>query len=379
MAQAGRFLVVVWDGGGNIVPAAGLTAALVNQGHDVRVFGPASLQSRFEEVGGRFRPFRRAQPPDRTEADFSDNNPLAWTRFISGVRLAEDVLEELRSEPTDVAVVDAFLPAGFAAAEKAAVPAVALVHILYSPYIAGPLATHADPTRPMVERTRRRLEIPEIDASDPLMAGLCSRCALVLIATPKKFDFPADHIPANARYVGPMFDGPTASPRQPGTSRVLVSFSTTRMQQRAAIQRTLDGLADLDVKVVCTLGRVPMDGLTPPPNTSIVDWVPHNEILPRTDVVVTHAGHSTVMACLRCGVPLVCMPMVWDQPFNAERVATLGLGVNLPDSAPADAIRRAVMAVLEDGRFKQNARAMAETIAAYGNGAVAVQELESLL
>jgi len=73
------------------------------------------------------------------------------------------------------------------------------------------------------------------------------------------------------------------------------------------------------------------------------------------------------------------MPMVWDQPFNAERVATLGLGVNLPDSAPADAIRRAVMAVLEDGRFKQNARAMAETIAAYGNGAVAVQELESLL
>src|SRR5579875_1522914 len=333
MAQAGRFLVVVWDGGGNIVPAAGLTAALVNQGHDVRVFGPASLQSRFEEVGGRFRPFRRAQPPDRTEADFSDNNPLAWTRFISGVRLAEDVLEELRSEPTDVAVVDAFLPAGFAAAEKAAVPAAALVHILYSPYIAGPLATHADPTRPMVERTRRRLEIPEIDASDPLMAGLWSRCALVLIATPKKFDFPADHIPANALYV----------------------------------------------KVVCTLGRVPMDGLTPPPNTSIVDWVPHNEILPRTDVVVTHAGHSTVMACLRCGVPLVCMPMVWDQPFNAERVATLGLGVNLPDSAPADAIRRAVMAVLEDGRFKQNARAMAETIAAYGNGAVAVQELESLL
>jgi hypothetical protein len=75
------------------------------------------------------------------EADVSDGNLLGWTRFISGRRLADDVLEELRSEPTDLAVVDAFLSAGLAAAEKAAVPAVPLVHVLYAPCVHGPLAT----------------------------------------------------------------------------------------------------------------------------------------------------------------------------------------------------------------------------------------------
>ena len=59
MGRVGHFLVVVWDGGGNVVPAAGLTAALVDHGHDVRVIGPAELQTRFERAGARFRPRRR--------------------------------------------------------------------------------------------------------------------------------------------------------------------------------------------------------------------------------------------------------------------------------------------------------------------------------
>ena len=159
---------------------------------------------------------------------------------------------------------------------------------------------------------------------------------------------------------------------------MLVSFSTTAMRQRDVIQRTLDALAGLDVQVVCTLGRVPIDDLSPPPNTSISDWVPHRDILPRTDVVVTHAGLSTVMAALASGVPMVCMPMGRDQPFNAQRVAELGLGISLPPTAPVDAIRRAVEDILSDGTFKQQARSMAAAIAAYGNGAVAVRELELL-
>ena len=220
------------------MPAAGLTAALVDHGHDVRVIGPAELQTRFERAGARFRPFKRAQAPELNEGDVSDDNVLGFTRFISGRRLADDVLEELRSEPTDVAVVDAFVSAGLAAAEKAAVPAVPLVHVLYTPCVEGPLATQWDFTRPMVETTRRRLEIPEIDPASPVMAGLWSRCPIVLACAPESFDVPSDGLPANARYVGPMFDGPMASPWQPGGGgRVLVSFSTTAMRQHDVLQR----------------------------------------------------------------------------------------------------------------------------------------------
>jgi MGT family glycosyltransferase len=379
MTRAGRFVLVVWDGGGNVVPAAGLTAALVRHGHDVRVIGPAVLKTRFERAGARFRPFQRAQPPHSREVDVIEDNVLAWTRFIAGRRLADDVLEELRSEPADVVVVDAFVSAGFAAAEKAGVPAVALVHVLYVPSIEGPVATQWDPTRVIVEATRRYLGVPELDPAAPVMAGLWSRCPLVLACAPQQFDFPTDRLPSNARYVGPIVDEPVASAWQPGGGRVLVSLSTTATRQRDLLQRILDALADLDLEVQCTLGGVPIEGLSPPPNASISDWVPHRELLPRTDVLVTHAGLSTVMAALASSIPMVCMPMTRDQPLNAERVATLGLGLERSPAASADLIRDAVQRVLADERFKQRATSMAEIIAAYGNGAVAVQALESLL
>ncbi|HUJ64266.1 MAG TPA: glycosyltransferase [Acidimicrobiales bacterium] len=160
---------------------------------------------------------------------------------------------------------------------------------------------------------------------------------------------------------------------------MLVSFSTTAMRQQDVLQRTLDALAEVGVEVVCTLGRVPMDGLSPPPNASISEWTPHRELLPRTDVVVTHAGLSTVMAALASGVPMVCMPMGRDQPLNAQRVATLGLGIEVSPAASGDAIREAVEGVLENEKFKLRAKSMAEDIAAYGNGRMAVQALESLL
>jgi MGT family glycosyltransferase len=376
---AGHFLVVVWDGGGNVVPAAGLTASLVKHGHDVRVIGPAVLQTRFERAGARFRPFTRAQPPHSREGDVYDDNLIAWARFISGRSLAEDVLEELRSEPTDVAVIDALLSGGFAAAEKVGVPVVPLVHVLYAPAIEGPASTQWDPTRRLIEITRRHLEVPELDPATPVMAELWRRCPILLACAPQSFDFPVEHLPANARYVGPILDEPMGSSLQQGGGRVLISFSTTAMRQGDVIQRCLDALAGLDVEVVCTLGGIQIDGLSAPPNASIFDWVSHRELLPSTDVVVTHAGLSTVMASLASGVPLVCLPMGREQPLNAERVATLGLGLDLPPTASADVIRDAVEAVLNDESFRQQAKSMAETIAGYGNGTVAVQELESLL
>ena len=280
MERAGQFLIVVWDGGGNVVPAAGLAAVLGDHGHDVRVIGSAALQDRFERVGARFRTFPRAQAPHSKEADVSEDNQLGLTRFMSGRRLAEDVLGELESEPTDVVVVDAFLSAGLAAAEKAGVPAVPLVHVLYAPTVQGPLATQWDPTRPMVESTRRRLEVSELDPAIPLMAGLWSRCPIVLACAPESFDFPADHLPSEYPLCRSHPRLTRGVPPASGGGRVLISFSTTAMRQGDILQGTLDALADLDVQVLCTLGGVAIEGLSPPPNASISDWISHSEIFP---------------------------------------------------------------------------------------------------
>jgi len=63
-------------------------------------------------------------------------------------------------------------------------------------------------------------------------------------------------------------------------------------------------------------------------------WLPHGAILPHAAAVVTHGGHSTIMAALADGVPLVRMPMGRDQNANAERIAALGAGRAISSDAP---------------------------------------------
>ncbi|MBF6557725.1 MAG: glycosyltransferase family 1 protein [Acidimicrobiales bacterium] len=379
MARAGRFLVAVWAAGGNVMPAAGLARLLAGRGHDVRVLGPPVLAKRFEQAGCTFHPYRRARAPHLVEEEVLDDNLLGWTRFIAGTRLADDVLAEVEASPADVVIADAFLSSALSAAEKTDLPAVALVHVLYQPCVEGRNVTSWDPTRPIVDATRRHLGLPMLDPSAPLVATLWARARLVLACMPESFDFPLTSRPRNLHYVGPIFDDVPGPRRPPKRPRVLVSFSTTDMRQDGVLQRVLDGLETLDVDVVCTLGGVPIEGLRQTRNAQIRDWVPHAEVLPSTSVVVTHAGLSTVLSAMASGVPLVCLPLGREQPLNAERVAALGLGRNLPCEASADVIAAAVQDVISDGRFAERAHEMAEVTAGYGQGALAVSEVEALL
>ncbi len=375
----GRFLVVVWAAGGNVVPAAGLSRALAARGHEVRVLGPPVLARRFEAAGGTFRPFERAREPGSMEVEVFDDNLLGWTRYVSGSRLADDVTAELGRSATDVVIVDAFLSAGLAAAERAGVPSAALVHVRYRPSVEGPLATQWDPTRPFVEATRRHLGLAPLDEDRPLMASLWRRSALVLVCVPEQFDGPVADPSANARYVGPIFEDLPREAPAPDGRLVLVSFSSTNMRQGPTLQRVLEALGTVDAEVLCTLGGVPVEGLRPPANAVIRDWVPHNEVLPRASAVVTHAGLSTVMGALANGVPLVCLPMGRDQPENAARVAELGVGLDLSCDSSVEAIRAATCDVLDGPGYRREAQRMKDVIAGYGNGNTAVTELEALL
>ncbi len=379
MARVGRFLIVIWAAGGNVVPAAGLACVLSRRGHEVRVLGPPALQKRFENAGCTFDSFQRARGPNPVEEEVFDENLLGWTRFISGSRLADDVSAELDREAVDVVIVDAFLSAALSAAEKAGVPAAALVHVLYQPTVEGPTATLWDPTRPLVEATRRYLGLSPLASTSPLVSALWSRASLVLACMPEPFDYPLANPPANLRYVGPIFEDTPNELPEPGRPLVLVSFGTTNMRQGQVLQRVLDALEFLDLDVLCTLGRVSIRGLRPPENAMIREWVPHMAVLPRVSAVITHAGLSTVMCALANGVPLVCMPMGRDQPLNADRVAALGAGLHISSQSSIDVITTTVEDVLEGSSFRHKAQQMADVIARYGNGSRAVSELEALL
>ena len=97
------------------------------------------------------------------------------------------------------------------------------------------------------------------------------------------------------------------------------------------LEPTIEALGGEDVIVVATTGgrdvsqlKVPL-----PLNTYVAEYIPHDLLLPKVDVMVTNGGYGAVQRALSTGVPLVVAGNTEDKPEVAARVAWAGAGVNL--------------------------------------------------
>ena len=126
-------------------------------------------------------------------------------------------------------------------------------------------------------------------------------------------------------------------------------------------------LAREDVLVVATTGGpdpVPLRrGL--PANVRLERFIPHDLLLPHTDVMVTNGGYGGVQQALANGVPLVVAGDSEDKPEVAARVQWSGAGVNLRTGRPSQAmVARAVRRVLTRSSYRNRALSFAAEIAA---------------
>jgi MGT family glycosyltransferase len=82
------------------------------------------------------------------------------------------------------------------------------------------------------------------------------------------------------------------------------------------------------MQVVLSVGRnFNLDDLGPiPSNTIVVRVAPQIELLKRAALCITHAGLNTALEALAQGVPMVAIPIGYDQPGVAARIAYHGVG-----------------------------------------------------
>jgi UDP:flavonoid glycosyltransferase YjiC (YdhE family) len=117
---------------------------------------------------------------------------------------------------------------------------------------------------------------------------------------------------------------------------------------------------------------------TPPPNVTLETFLSHAAVLPHVDAMVTQCGLGTLMKALTHGVPLVCIPLVGDQPDNAARVTARGAGLRVSADAPPARIREAIQRVVTDPAFKQAAHQLATKMAGEDAVQAAVDEIIAL-
>ncbi len=190
----------------------------------------------------------------------------------------------------------------------------------------------------------------------------------------RSFDYPMSDAPPNLHFIGALC--PTCSPAPlpdwwsdlDGSRPVIhvTQGTIANTDYRQAIAPTLHALADEDVLVVVTTGGRPVDTLPPlPANARAATFLPYDELLPRTAVLVTNGGYGGVQYALRHGVPIVATGGKEDKPEVGARVAWSGVGRRLRTEHPTPkAMRRNILAVLNDPRYRQASRRIAADMAA---------------
>jgi len=167
----------------------------------------------------------------------------------------------------------------------------------------------------------------KIDWNDP--AATVSKLA-VITQTPKQFDFPGIPWPAQFHYTGPFHDDegrePVLFPWDKLTNNPLIyaSLGTLVNGLDALYKHILEAVEPLkDVQVVLSVGKnINPDNLGPvPANTIVVRSAPQIELLKRAALCITHAGLNTTLESLAHGVPMVAIPIGYDQPGAAARIA----------------------------------------------------------
>lgn len=417
-----RFLFPTFEGGGHVPPVLLVARRLQARGHEVLVLSDEANRSQAMAKGLPFESWRRA--PNRQAAGLADDPLDEWRSrwppsivkrlckaVITGpsAAYAEDTLETCAGFRPDLVVSNELLFGVMAAAEAQDIPLALLTANVWCfptredlpPFGPGftpssaPWAQRRDALVREISAGWYDAGLQDLNATRkglglaPLTRTLqqLETARLVLLGVASAFDFNAD-APAPFAYAGPLAEAPDwalASGGDPAMSdvlpNVLVSFSTTAQGHEHLLRRAVAALSQMPVQTIVTLGPALRDvRLAPRPNLTVSEHASHDAIVPGCDLVVTHAGHGTVIRPLSHGVPVLCLPTGRDQPENAARVTAAGAGVRLGPGASPRRIRRSAERILGDPSYRLAARRLGDQIAMESDeGLAAARRLEALV
>ena len=409
---------------GHIGPLLNVAQGLVDRGDQVTVLSGANRAAMIRAAGATAHPIPAAADFDDTRLD-ADNPGRAETSGIKRVNFdlvrlfvapmphqATALAELMAQKRFDAIIVDCgffgILP--FLLGDRAARPPVlayTTTPLMLSSRDTAPAGLGLPPSSTRLGRLRNRalnvlsqkvllrqsqgaanLQLNRMN-SRPLPTFILDSAVLadqVIVPTVPEFDYPRSDLPAHVRYVGAVHPAPSQGFRPPAWwseldgDRPVVHVTQGTIDNAdlgRLLEPTIEALGGEDVIVVASTGGRDTSELkaTLPLNTHVAEYIPHDLLLPKVDVVVTNGGYGAVQRALSAGVPLVVAGNTEDKPEVAARVAWSGAGVNLRTGTPTPgAVRAAVREVLGDDRYLSRAREL-ETAFARRDGVAEIAAL----
>ena len=211
----------------------------------------------------------------------------------------------------------------------------------------------------------------------------CSDLA-TLVFTSRDF-FGEMDLPEHFKFVGPVFNRrKTTIPFRweafhTSKPKILVSIGTTfdHEHKKAFFAKVIEAFANEDLHVVVVSDPALFEEW--PANFTVQRQVPQLELLPHLDAVVCHGGHNTVCETLMNGLPMVVIPIAYDQSHVAGRVFRVGAGERLNfNRFKANHLKEAVHKVLQNDSYKIAAQQIKQSFIEAGGTESAADLLEAL-
>jgi zeaxanthin glucosyltransferase len=198
-------------------------------------------------------------------------------------------------------------------------------------------------------------------------------------------DFPRIELPRGFHYLGPFREAdeqPFEIPGDDGRPLVFCSFGTLQGSRAKLFERIAVACAALDLRLLIAHGgRLdPKFASTLAGDPIVLDYVPQRAVLARSALAITHAGFNTVLDALSFGVPMLAIPLAFEQPATGARLSRAGVArIVRPGAARPSRLRTELNILLEEKSYRSAAAAVQSEIASAGGIRRAADILEATL
>jgi MGT family glycosyltransferase len=167
--------------------------------------------------------------------------------------------------------------------------------------------------------------------------------------------------------------------RVPGRGKVVyLSLGSLGCMDVGLMQRLIDALAAGGHRAVVSMGPLKAQ-MRLGPDMYGDEFLPQPSILPQCDLLITHGGNNTTCEGFHFGLPMIGLPLFWDQYDNAQRLGETGFGTRLPTyDWTQETLLGAVDRLLADEVLAATMRSNAEAIRADPGRVRAADLLERL-
>lgn len=318
--------------------------------------------------------------------------------------LCHELPAALEALAVDGLIVDQMEPAGALVAEALGLPFVS---------VACALPVNRDETIPLpvmpfryaTGRRSRRLYAASTGVYDWLMrrqgnvlaryarqSGLGERRALHECLSPLAqisqtlpgFDFPR-RLPACFHGVGPLRQRSPAPERSgaiTGPPHIFASLGTLQGHHYRLFRTMAQACRRINARLLIAhcggLNTAQVNALKSR-GAAVTDFADQPAALRQSQVVITHGGLNTVMDAIASSTPILAMPLAFDQPGVAARVAYHGFGRRVSRFVTSAALAEHLEALLNDPRYRQRLAALQPQLRQAGGASFAAKVVEQAL